>query len=165
MILLAALLGMRAGDICALRFREIDWRKRVITYTQQKSGKVNTLPLLPPIGEAIIDYLKNGRLDSDCDNVFIRHIHPYGAIAASSTLSESIKRYMRQAGLTVKDRKAAHSMRHTVASTLLREGVPLMTISNILGHDTPKTTIAYTKIDLPALRKCALSYGTRRELS
>lgn len=164
MILLAALLGMRAGDICALKFREIDWRKKVITYTQQKSGKVNTLPLLPPIGEAIIDYLKNGRLDSNCDNVFIRHIHPYGPIASSSTLSETIKRYMRQAGLTVRSRKVAHSMRHTVASTLLRDGVPLMTISNILGHDTPKTTIAYTKIDLPALRKCALSYGARRNL-
>ncbi len=164
MILLAVLLGMRAGDICALKFKEIDWRKKVIIYTQQKSGKINTLPLLPPIGEAIIDYLKNGRLDSDCDNVFIRHIHPYGAIASSSTLSETIKRYMRQAGLTIKSRKVAHSMRHTVASTLLRNGVPLMTISNIMGHDTPKTTIAYTKVDIPALRKCALSYGTRRNL-
>lgn len=164
MILLAVLLGMRAGDICALNFKEIDWRKKVITYTQQKSGKINTLPLLPLIGEAIIDYLKNGRLDSDCDNVFIRHIHPYGAIASSSTLSETIKRYMRQAGLTIKSRKVAHSMRHTVASTLLRNGVPLMTVSNIMGHDTPKTTIAYTKVDIPALRKCALSYGARREL-
>lgn len=164
MILLAVLLGMRAGDICALNFKEIDWRKKVITYTQQKSGKINTLPLLPLIGEAIIDYLKNGRLDSDCDNVFIRHIHPYGAIASSSTLSETIKRYMRQAGLTIKSRKVAHSMRHTVASTLLRNGVPLMTVSNIMGHDTPKTTIAYTKADIPALRKCALSYGARREL-
>lgn len=164
MILLAVLLGMRAGDICVLKFKEIDWRKKVITYTQQKSGKINTLPLLPPIGEAIIDYLKNGRLDSDCDNVFIRHVHPYGAIASSSTLSETIKRYMRQAGLTIKSRKVAHSMRHTVASTLLRNGVPLMTISNIMGHDTPKTTIAYTKVDIPALRKCALAYGTRREL-
>lgn len=164
MILLAVLLGMRAGDICALRFKEIDWRKKIITYTQQKSGKINTLPLLPPIGEAIIDYLKNGRLDSNCDKVFIRHIHPYGPIASSSTLSETIKRYMRQAGLTVRSRKAAHSMRHTLASTLLRDGVALMTISNILGHDTPKTTIVYTKIDLPALRKCALSYGARREL-
>lgn len=164
MILLAVLLGMRAGDICALNFKEIDWRKKVITYTQQKSGKINTLPLLPLIGEAIIDYLKNGRLDSDCDNVFIRHIHPYGAIASSSTLSETIKRYMRQAGLTIKSRKVAHSMRHTVASTLLRNGVPLMTISNIMGHDTSKTTIAYTKVDIPALRKCALSYGARREL-
>lgn len=165
MILLAVLLGMRAGDICALKFKEIDWHKKVITYRQQKSGKINTLPLLPPIGEAIINYLKNGRLVSDCDNVFIRHVHPYGPIASSSTLSETIKRYMRQAGLTIKERKVAHSMRHTVASTLLRDGVPLMTISNILGHDTPKTTIAYTKIDLPALRKCALSYGARREMS
>ena len=164
MILLAVLLGMRAGDICTLKFKEIDWRKKAITYTQQKTGKINALPLLPPIGEAIIDYLKNGRLDSDCDNVFIRHIHPYGAIASSSTLSETIKRYMRQAGLTIKSRKVAHSMRHTVASTLLRNGVPLMTISNIMGHDTPKTTIAYTKVDIPALRKCALSYGARRDL-
>ena len=46
----------------------------MITYTQQKTKKTNTLPLLPIIGDAIIDYLKNGRLDSDCDNVFIRHI-------------------------------------------------------------------------------------------
>lgn len=164
MILLAVLLGMRAGDICALKFKEIDWRKKIITYTQQKSRKVNALPLLPPIGEAIIDYLKNGRLDSACDNVFIRHVHPYGAIASSSTLSETIKRYMRQAGMTIRSRKVAHSMRHTVASTLLRNGVPLMTISNIMGHDTPQTTIAYTKVDIPALRKCALSYGARRDL-
>ena len=162
MILLAAVLGMRAGDICALKFREIDWHKKVITYTQQKSGKINALPLLSPIGDAIIDYLKNGRLDSDCDNVFIRHVHPYGPIASSSTLSENIKRYMRQAGMTIRKRKVAHSMRHTVASTLLKDGVPLMTISNILGHDTPKTTIAYTKVDIPALRRCALSYGERR---
>lgn len=162
MILLAAVLGMRAGDICALKFREIDWHKKVITYAQQKSGKINALPLLSPIGDAIIDYLKNGRLDSDCDNVFIRHVHPYGPIASSSTLSENIKRYMRQAGMTIRKRKVAHSMRHTVASTLLKDGVPLMTISNILGHDTPKTTIAYTKVDIPALRRCALSYGERR---
>ena len=165
MILLAAVLGMRAGDICSLKFCEIDWHKKVIAYTQQKNGKVNTLPLLSPIGDAIIDYLKHGRLDSDCDNVFIRHIHPYGPIASSSTLSESIKRYMRQAGMTVRKRKVAHSMRHTVASTLLKDGVPLMTISNILGHNTPKTTIAYTKVDIPALRRCALSYGARRDLS
>ena len=120
MILLAVLLGMRAGDICALKFKEIDWRKKVITYTQQESQKVNTLPLLPPIGEAIIDYLKNGRLDSDCDNVFIRHIHPYGAIASSSTLSETIKRYMRQAGMTIRSRKVSHSMERAGRYALCR---------------------------------------------
>ena len=74
MLLLAILLGMRAGDICALKFKNLDWHQKLITYTQQKTQKVNTLPLLPVIGDAIIDYLKNGRLDSECDNVFIRHI-------------------------------------------------------------------------------------------
>lgn len=161
MVLLAAVLGMRAGDICALHFKNIDWHRKLITYTQQKTGKDNTLPLLPSIGEAIIDYLKNGRLDSECSNLFIRHIPPYGPIESESTLSESIKRYMWKAGISVKKRKLAHAMRHTLASTLLQEGIPLTTITNIMGHDTPKTTMGYMKVDLPALRKCALSYGAR----
>jgi integrase/recombinase XerD len=164
MLLLAILLGMRAGDICALKFKNLDWHQKLITYTQQKTKKTNTLPLLPIIGDAIIDYLKNGRLDSDCDNVFIRHIHPYGEFQSSTSLSENLKRYMKYAGLTVKKRKTAHSLRHTLASSLLYDGTPLMTISNILGHNSPKTTSVYTKVDLPALRKCALSYGKRREL-
>lgn len=159
MLLLAVILGMRAGDICALKFKDIDWHQKLITYTQQKTRKVNTLPLLPVIGDAIIDYLKNGRLESESDCVFIRHIYPYGEFQSSTALSESIKRYMRQGGLTRKKRKLAHSLRHTLASNLLRDGTPLMTISNILGHHNPRTTAGYTKVDLPALRKCALSYG------
>lgn len=161
MLLLAVILGMRAGDICALKFKNLDWHQKLITYTQQKTRKINTLPLLPVVGEAIIDYLKNGRLESESDCVFIRHVHPYGGFQSSTTLSESIKRYMRQAGLTKKGRKLAHSLRHTLASSLLRDGTPLMTISNILGHHNPKTTAGYTKVDIPALRKCALSYGKR----
>ena len=86
MFLLAILLGMRAGDICNLRFKNLDWNQKLITYTQQKSGKVSALPLLPVIGEAIIDYLRNGRLDSNCDNVFIRHLHPYGGLGTSENL-------------------------------------------------------------------------------
>ncbi len=162
MLLLAILLGMRAGDICALKFKNLDWNQKLIVYTQQKTQKVNTLPLLPIIGEAIIDYLKNGRLESNCDNVFVRHIHPYGEFQSSTAISKNLKRYMRQAGLTAKKRKVAHSLRHTLASELLKEGTPLMTISNILGHSTSKTTSVYTKVDIPTLRKCAQSYGNRR---
>ena len=159
MILLAILLGMRAGDICALKFRNLDWKSKLITYTQQKTGKVNTLPILPEIGDAIIDYLKNGRIESDCDNIFVKHQHPYGAISASTTLGCSIKRYMGYAGLKIKDRKATHSLRHTLASSLLYEQTPLMTISNVLGHFNQRATVGYIKVDIISLRKCALSYG------
>ena len=159
MFLLAILLGMRAGDICNLGFKNLDWNQKLITYTQQKSGKVSALPLLPVIGEAIIDYLRNGRLDSNCDNVFIRHLHPYGGFQSSAAVSSALKKYITYAGLTRKNRKAIHSLRRTLASTLLMDGTPLLTISNILGHSSPKTTTGYTKVNLPALRKCALSYG------
>lgn len=162
MLLLAVLLGMRAGDICGLKFKNFDWKQKLIIYTQQKTRKVNTLPLLPIIGDAIVDYLKNGRIDSECDNVFVRHVHPYGEFQSSTAVSASLKKYMRYAGLATKKRKAAHSLRHTLASSLLYDGTPLMTISNILGHDNLKTTSIYTKVDISALRKCSLSYGERR---
>ena len=139
--------------------RDYAMNQKLITYTQQKSGKVSALPLLPVIGEAIIDYLRNGRLDSNCDNVFIRHLHPYGGFQSSAAVSSALKKYITYAGLTRKNRKAIHSLRRTLASTLLMDGTPLLTISNILGHSSPKTTTGYTKVNLPALRKCALSYG------
>lgn len=161
MILLSVILGMRAGDICNLRFSNFDWNRKLITYVQQKTSKSNTLPILPEIGEAIIDYLKNGRLESDCNNVFIKHVAPYGAIAASATLTGNIKRYMKLAGLTVKHRKGSHSLRHTLASSLLRDETPILTISNILGHYNPRATTGYMKVDIEALRRCSLSYGER----
>ena len=161
MILLAVILGMRAGDIVSLKFKDFDWNRKTITYVQQKTNKSNTLPILPEIGDAIIDYLKNGRVESYCDSVFIKHIHPYDGIKSGTALSDVIKKYMKYAGIENKKRKAAHSLRHTLASSLLKEGVPLMTISNILGHYSQKSTVGYTKVDVQALRKCALSYGKK----
>ena len=159
MILLAVMLGLRAGDICSLRFSNFDWKRKVITYVQQKTNKSNTLPILPEIGEAIIDYLKNGRLESESDHVFIKHISPYGAFGSSSALSEMIKKYMRFAGIHVEKGKLAHSLRHTLASNMLKDETPIITISDVLGHYNTATTIGYTKVNISALRKCALSYG------
>jgi site-specific recombinase XerD len=161
MILLAVILGMRAGDICALRFNNFDWNRKLIIYVQQKTNKTNTLPILPEIGDAINDYLKNGRLESDCDAVFIKHINPYGPFQSSSGLSHRIRLYMRHAGLEIRKRKAAHSLRHTLASCLLSQGAPLMAISNVLGHYNFEATAGYTKVDIPSLRECALSYGEK----
>jgi site-specific recombinase XerD len=159
MILLATMLGMRAGDICRLKFENLDWNRKLITYTQQKTKKVNVLPILPAVGDAIIDYLKNGRIETNSKNVFVRHIHPYGEFQSSTALSENLKRYMSRAGLVVKNRKGAHSLRHTLASCLLSDRTPLLVISGTLGHDNPITTLGYTKVDIPSLRQCSLSYG------
>ena len=177
MLLLAILLGMRAGDICALKFKNLDWHQKLITYTQQKTQKVNTLPLLPVIGDAIIDYLKNGRLDSDCDNVFIRHIHPYGEFQSSTTLSENLKRYMKYAGtgITYIVQKYAdmaretasgmptkispHIFRHTKAMHMVQANVNPVFIKDYLGHADISTTEVYARADNEA-KRAALEKAT-----
>lgn len=159
MILLAVMLGMRAGDICSLKFNNIDWKRKYIHFIQQKTKKETVLPLLAEVGDAIIDYLKNGRLESDSDCIFLRHLSPYGPFLSSSALSCVIKKYMRYAGISPKERKAAHSFRHTLASSMLKDKVPIVTIADVLGQFNTKTTIGYTKVDITALRQCTLSFG------
>jgi integrase len=156
MIFLATMLGMRAGGICGLKFQNLDWNRKLIAYTQQKTGKVDVLPILPAIGDAIIDYLKNSGIESDSKNVFARHNNPYGEFQSSSALSG---RYMSRARVVVKDRKGAHSLRRTLASRLLSDRTPLLVISGAMGHDNPITTLGYTKVDIPSLRQCSLSYS------
>ncbi|MDR1536513.1 MAG: tyrosine-type recombinase/integrase [Clostridiales bacterium] len=158
MILLATMLGMRVGDICNLKFENCDWHRKLITYTQQKTGKVNVLPILPVVMDALVDYLKNGRIETESKNIFVQHIAPYGEFKSSSGPSCQLKKYMSRAGLEVKERKAMHSLRHTLASYLLSSRTPLTIIQNALGHDNPVTTLAYTKTDVPSLRECSLSY-------
>lgn len=45
MLLLASVLGLRAGDIRALCLRDIDWRARELSFTQAKTGRLVRLPL------------------------------------------------------------------------------------------------------------------------
>jgi site-specific recombinase XerD len=158
MILLATLLGMRVGDICNLKFENFDWQRKLITYTQQKTYKVNSLPILAPIMDALVDYLKNGRVETESKNIFVRHIPPYSEFQSSGGPSGQLKKYMRRAGLEIKERKAMHSLRHTLASYLLSNRTPLITIQNAMGHDNPVTTLGYIKTDVPSLRQCSLSY-------
>ena len=60
-LLLAARYGLRPCDLRQLRLEAVDWRERVLSITQAKTGRVLTLPLLPDVADALIAYLRNGR--------------------------------------------------------------------------------------------------------
>ena len=77
MILLAARLGMRASDICGLTFENLKWQTSTIEFTVKKTGEPVALPLLNEVGEAIIEYIKYGRPDSEDKHVFLRLQIPF----------------------------------------------------------------------------------------
>jgi len=157
-LLLAARLGMRVSDIRALLLDHLQWEQACIEMTQTKGGNPLHLPLTENIATALIDYLRNGRPKTDHREVFLRANAPFEPFANNNNLHHIITTYRRRAGISLpaKNRRGLHSLRHTMASRLLEEGIPLETISSVMGHLSLETTRLYTKIDIEALRGVAI---------
>jgi len=153
-LLLLARLGLRAGDIVQLRVTDIDWIGASISVSG-KSKRLTQLPLTQEIGQAIVDYLQQGRPRSDADMLFVRSLAPFTAFKRSSSISCLIRRAMRRAGITRSSRGAAHVLRHSAATSMLRNGASLQDISTILRHRSIMTTQIYAKVDVAALREIA----------
>ena len=155
-LLLISRLGLRSKDVVSLKFENIYWVENRISLTQHKTGRTLTLPLLEDVGLAIIDYLKFGRPKSTCNNIFVRHRPPFDAFCPSAIYS-LVSNYIGKAGLLTQGKKRGpHALRHSLASRLLEENIPLPVISEILGHADTNTTAVYLSIDISKLRICAL---------
>ena len=157
MLLLASRLGLRASDIADLQFSDIDWDRNMITLTMQKTKKVIELPLLADVGNAIIDYLRHGRPKSDSQNVFLSGNAPYVA-ATKNMVCAAINGIILRSGVDTSGKHhGPHSLRHSLASAMLNGGSMMPVISESFGHRSTQTTLAYLKIDIRSLQKCALS--------
>lgn len=157
-LLLAARLGMRSGDIRRLQLSNLKWDRDSIEFTLEKTGKIASLPLGTEVGNAIVDYLKYGRPQTAATSVFVRHLAPFEAFDVSASLYNIMKKYLVMAKLNNREKKqkGLHALRHSLASALLEANTPLPVISELLGHVTIETTKKYLKIDLKDLQKCAL---------
>ena len=105
---------------------------------------------------ALADWLRNGRPEQPrCDNVFTRLTAPFGPLAAVDPV---LKRRMSAAGIAREPgaKSGPHSLRHTVATGMLRAGATVPVISSVLGHSAETTTVIYLHSDIEGLRRCAL---------
>ncbi len=157
-LLLAARLGMRVGDIRELRIENLHWDAARIEITQAKTGTPLSLPMTDEIGSAIIDYLRCGRPPVNHRVVFLRHNAPFEPFGFDNNLYYRITAYRKLAGIKLPDQchRGMNALRHSLASRLLEAGAPLQDIANVMGHLSPETTRLYTKIDIETLRRIAL---------
>lgn len=157
LFILASRLGLRASDIASLKFSNVDWENNEIRLYQYKTGNPISLPLLPEVGNAIIDYLKYGRRKSESQKIFLSERVPYGDIT-SLTVCAAISTIMVKSGVSIEGRRhGPHSLRHSLASRLLEQETPMPVISETLGHSTSQTTMGYLRIDITSLLKCSIS--------
>ncbi len=153
--------GLRGIDIINLRLPDINWRLGKISITQSKTGITLELPLLFEAGEAIKNYILNGRPKSEFNNVFLRAHAPYTPLKSTSSLDAILERYKRAAGISriPWDGKAFHGVRRGLGRQLIIADVPVTTVMQILGHSNLNSTKPYIMLHTNELRECALDFS------
>ena len=161
-VLLICRLGLRTVDVKRLVFADLDWPGNRVSVVQAKTGRRVWLPLLKDVGWAIIDYVRDGRPQCDCPEVFLRHTAPIGAFSDQDHLHQILVKHARVAHVRVGEqrRRGMHSLRHTLATRLMEDGTPVEQIADILGHQSVESTGVYLKSSLRLLAKCALDPDT-----
>jgi site-specific recombinase XerD len=153
-LLLLARVGLRAGDVLRLCLSDLDWKEATIRVLG-KGRRQTLLPMTQEVGDAIVAYIKKGRHPIDSDTLFIRSRAPFGPFASHCGISMIVAQAMRRAGVRCPSRGAGHVLRHSVASSMLRQGASLQEIAGVLRHRSIATTEIYAKVDVAALREIA----------
>lgn len=160
-ISLARTTGLRGCDIIKLKLTDIDWTTGIITVRQQKTGVLLRMPLLTESGEALKDYILNGRPKSPYHEIFLRTKAPYAPLQSTSSLDVLLRKYQKVAGTMQHpwDGKAFHGTRRGLGRDLVLAGVPVTSIMQILGHTHMDSSKPYMMLNTPELMECSLDFS------
>lgn len=150
--------GLRGCDIIKLKLADIDWTTGVITIRQSKTGVLLYMPLLTETGEALKEYIINGRPKSPYQEIFLRVHAPYTPLRSTSSLDALLRKYQKASGTTrhLRDGKAFHGMRRGLGRDLVLAGVPVTGVMQILGHTHIDSGKPYMMLNTPELMECSL---------
>lgn len=156
MITIAAETGLRASDIVHLKFNEIKWDKSLIQKVQIKTQIPVEVPISDNVKYLLIDYMKNHRPQNNSEFIFINFVtnEPF---KNATSLTSIVRKAFIKAGVDISNKKAgAHSLRHSLATNMLKNNTALPIITGVLGHTTVTTTEKYISVDIEGLRNVSL---------
>ena len=142
--------ALREGDICTLKWSEVDFKQDLIIKRMRKTGNMVEIPIMPPLRDYLLQ-LQTATTKSEY--VLPKHAEMY--LNNSSGVSYRIKQFLenkcritttktlegRSRAVSVKD---LHSCRHTFCYYAGLYGLPLSIVQSIVGHMTPEMTKHYS---------------------
>lgn len=147
---LLARLGLRSCEVAGLELDDIDWRAGELR-VRGKGRSEDRLPLVSEVGEALAAYLRGGRPQAETRKVFVTSLAPLRGLRPCS-IGHVVRRACETTGRAA---VGPHRLRHALATEMLRQGVALPDIGQVLRHRDMATTAMYAKVDLAALRSVA----------
>ena len=155
--LIALETGLRAIDICNLKLESIDWQHDCIHIVQEKTKHAIEIPLKASYGNAIADYLLSERPTSESEYVFLQQNAPFAPINSHSVCYKLLRKAVAAAGVESNGRiNGTRITRHSMATRMLRNGIPLSVISAALGHGDPNSVMIYLSTEDAKLAECTL---------
>jgi site-specific recombinase XerD len=155
MLLLIATYGLRSSEIVALTLDDFAWRRGELRVPRRKVDGALVLPLTDQAGNAVREYVQHGRPSLPTRVLFLR-VRPPAGVLKPTAVTEVFQTRARRSGLAIPF-QGAHCLRHSLAVQLLREGVSLKAIGDVLGHRTVESTCLYLRLATEDLRDVALS--------
>jgi integrase-like protein len=138
MILLAYRHGLRAAEVCDLRWEQVDFKNHNLHVRRVKGGLESTHPLT---GREMRELRK---LQRDCNGSPCLFTSERGAPMAATAFSTIVKRAGASAGLGIKAH--AHMLRHACGFRLANDGRDTRSIQVYLGHANIANTARYTAL-------------------
>jgi site-specific recombinase XerD len=142
MLALLLFAELRRSEVAAITLDDLDMENTRLL-VRGKGAKQRVVPLTPPVVEAIRDYLRC-RPQTESQHLFVSRVggHPLHARVAGRMLQHVLQR----AGLG-EEHITPHRLRHTFATYLIRSGVDVRTVQELLGHADLQTTARYLHSD------------------
>lgn len=154
-VVLISRLALRAGEVAALCLDDLHWHAGVLV-AHGKGGRVLTLPIPTDVGQALVDYLRDGRPAGAADRAVFIRLRPPLVGLSSKGISGVVAHLAAEAGLGTVH---AHALRHTAATAVLAAGGSLIEARELLGHARTDTTMVYARTDLVALGELVPAWG------
>ena len=101
-----------------------------------------------------MSYLREGRPALPQREVFLRCRAPAGVLKPTA-VTEAFQGWARRSGLKIPF-QGPHCVRHSYAVHLLRQGTPMKTIGDVLGHRNAESTCVYLRLAIDDLREVAI---------
>lgn len=156
-LLLLITYGLRGHEVADLTLEHLDWERERLLVPERKANHNTAYPLSTVVGNAILEYLKLGRPETEDRHLFFRVLAPIKPVL-SSTISNRVTHYLRKANIHV-CKTGSHTLRHSCVQRLVDADFSFKVIGDYVGHASPSSTAIYTKIDLEALREIAMGHG------
>lgn len=156
-ILLLSRYGIRARDIAALTFENLDFVCNRIHFLQQKTGEPWECEMFPAVREALLDYIQNVRPQVlDCSRLFLTLMIPHKPID-SAVINRMIHVLFESSAVAVTGKRhGSRSLRSSIASNMINENISTQIVRRVLGHGTKHAAKHYVKIDIESMRLCPL---------